>query len=194
MCDTTKNTEPAEGAVLAEPSPEPLGSSRPIVRNRSSYTNSETHFKDERLFVDRTFPRADMEQPGLEWKRPKEFCPSAQFIVDGASRMDMRQGGLSDCWFLSSVASLSLHRNLLERVVPKGQSFQEGYTGCFRFRFWQYGEWQEVMVDDLLPTKKGKLVYLRSSNNEEFWTPLLEKAYAKNTEHPIENRPYGVLR
>ncbi|XP_035242479.1 calpain-9 isoform X1 [Anguilla anguilla] len=175
MCDTAKNSELAIGAGLAEPSPQQLGSS--VTRSR--YPKCKTNFKDQPLFVDSTFPTEGMEQSGLKWKRPKEICPTAQFIIDDASRMDVCQGDLNDCWFLSAVASLSLHRHLLERVIPKGQSFQEGYTGCFVFRFWQYGEWQEVKIDDFLPTRNGQLVFLRCSRKDEFWSPLLEKAYAK---------------
>ncbi|ROJ25394.1 Calpain-8 [Anabarilius grahami] len=132
------------------------------------------------LYMDARFPVQNMPiQTDVVWKRPKEICPFPQFIVDGATRMDICQGILSDCWFLSAVASLSLYPSLLDQVVPSGQGFQKGYNGCFYFRFWQYGEWNKVRVDDRLPTRNGQLIYLSSSNREEFWSALLEKAYAK---------------
>ncbi|KAJ0063353.1 hypothetical protein NL108_000304, partial [Boleophthalmus pectinirostris] len=108
-----------------------------------------------------------------------ELCASPQFTVNGASRLDICQGKLNDCWLLSAIASLSVHHKLFQKVVPPGQDFQQHYTGCFKFRFWQYGEWVEMQVDDLLPTKDNKLIYLSSPEKQEFWSSLLEKAYAK---------------
>merc|ERR1719334_101602 len=75
-----------------------------------------------------------------------------------------------------------MNHDVLHQVIPPGQGFSEeenDYVGLFKFRLWQYGEWIEVIVDDFLPCIDNKLAYIHSESKNEFWSALLEKAYAK---------------
>ncbi|XP_078033589.1 calpain A isoform X3 [Augochlora pura] len=138
------------------------------------------------LFEDPEFPPADSSlyfsrRPDryIEWRRPMEIADNPQLFVEGFSRFDVQQGELGDCWLIAAVANLTMDPNLFFQVVPEDQSFEENYAGIFHFRFWQYGRWVDVVVDDRLPTHNGELMYLRSAESNEFWSALLEKAYAK---------------
>ncbi|XP_053668063.1 calpain-B-like [Anopheles marshallii] len=154
--------------------------------HQSFYALQQKCLDQRQLFEDPEFPATDASigMPritAVRWKRPKEISPTARFFVDGASRLDICQGALNDCWLLTATTNLTAHPWLFKRVLPEDNSFAaEQYAGIFHFRFWEFGQWVEVVIDDRLPTDPtGKLLFGRSANGDEFWSALLEKAYAK---------------
>lgn len=92
------------------------------------------------------------------------------------------KGALGNCWFIAGATGIIQNFDLFRKVVPFENSFDDAkYTGAFHFRFWIYGTWKDVVVDDYLPVGvNNRLIF--SKNREvknEFWCALLEKAYAK---------------
>uniref|UniRef100_U3KA02 Calpain 13 n=1 Tax=Ficedula albicollis TaxID=59894 RepID=U3KA02_FICAL len=125
----------------------------------------------------RLLPQEELRQ--IQWKRPTELQRNPYLIMDGVSRFDIMQGEIGDCWMLAALGSLTLRKQFLENVLPKDQGFQDDYAGIFHFRFWQYGEWVDVVIDDRLPTLNGRYLFVHPRTSNEFWPSLLEKAYAK---------------
>ncbi|XP_044060003.1 calpain-12 [Siniperca chuatsi] len=168
----------------------PLGSiENPIkFRDQDFETLLEKCLKSRELFADPVFPpeqksigMPDDPDPkkAIKWQRPKEISENAVFVEGTTGTTDICQGQLGNCWLLAALSCLTMHPTLFVKVVPPDQSLSEPYAGIFRFRFWQYGVWVEVVVDDRLPVRQGRLLFSYSHTRNEYWSALVEKAYAK---------------
>ncbi|XP_071766528.1 calpain-1 catalytic subunit-like [Centroberyx gerrardi] len=170
--------------------------SNPAKFNSQDYEHLKQYYlRREGLFVDNTFPPdnnslgdlpdlSQRQQDQVEWLRPADIMKGQNinkelsFFVEGASRFDFGQGSVGNCWFLAAIASLTFQKDLMVQVVPLDQNFKD-YAGIFHFRFWRFGKWVDVVIDDYLPTYNKQFLSVRSKSGNEFWVPLLEKAYAK---------------
>ncbi|KAG5843200.1 calpain-5-like [Anguilla anguilla] len=167
--------------------------SSPILYKNQKYSQLKQECKEaKKLFEDPEFPATNKSlfyrkpPPGtVKWKRPKEICDDPHLFVEGISSHDLNQGTLGNCWFVAACSCLALKPEHWQKVIPdwKEQEWDakhpENYAGIFHFRFWIFGEWLDVVVDDRLPTINGELTYCHSKLKNEFWSALLEKAYAK---------------
>ncbi|XP_006008487.1 calpain-5-like isoform X1 [Latimeria chalumnae] len=152
---------------------------RSCLRSRTLYEDPLFPINNESLFFKRSPPGT------IEWKRPKDVCSDPRLFVDGISSRDLHQGSLGNCWLVAAASCLATERTVWRKVIPNHDEQEwnpkrpDRYAGIFHFRFWRFGRWVDVVIDDRLPTMNGHLIFCHSIDLNEFWCALLEKAYAK---------------
>ena len=169
----------------------------PVFKDNKLYGQSykklkQKHKISKTLFTDEMFPPNNyslsykgyldgIDMDNVVWVRARDMTNGAKFISNGTCCNDVNQGYLGDCWFLAALASLAEQPQLFRKVVPKrGQSFKSrSYHGIFHFKFYKWGSWIDVVVDDFIPTYNGRPLFTYSDDQGEAWPSLVEKAYAK---------------
>ena len=162
----------------------------------------------ESLYGDGDVPPGNPRDTNVEWYPLSDISDSAQFFSDGVESNDVIQGCLGDCWFISALSVIATKDYLLrgefsddilsdkkideeESIMlstgiypPIFHSFRK--KGIFCFRFFKDFKWRYVLVDNRLPCNKiyndnqiPTLLYGQCRARNEFWVPLIEKAYAK---------------
>ena len=162
----------------------------------------------ESLYGEGDVPPGNPRDTNVEWYPLSDISDSAQFFSDGVESNDVIQGCLGDCWFISALSVIATKDYLLrgefsddilsdkkideeESVMlstgiypPIFHSFRK--KGIFCFRFFKNFKWRYVLVDNRLPCNKiyndnqiPTLLYGKCRARNEFWVPLIEKAYAK---------------
>lgn len=149
---------------------------------------------DTDLFSKRR-PMTPMSVHRLDW-----IFESPQFMIDGYSSSDIKQGALGDCWWLAAVSNIAHRRDLMDKICVA----RDEECGIYGFVFHRDGEWIPTIVDDNLYLRhidfgydtevydsRGKkarlwkkqkqtgseaLFFSRCEEENETWLPLLEKA------------------
>ncbi|XP_059169524.1 calpain-5-like [Physella acuta] len=166
------------------------GDKKPQLFREQNYAELRAHcLSTGILFKDPEFPPIisslcfNNTDKGIEWKRPREIIRNPKFVFGTVKTENISQGNLGNCTFVAACVSVCHDRQLWENVVPdsKKQVFYPAlaYAGIFHFKIWSFGQWMDVVIDDYLPTRGGRLIFTHSKSGDEFWAALLEKAYAK---------------
>jgi len=144
-------------------------------------------------FEDPDFELFDQwESTPVTWLRPAQIAEGqgkdkAVFVDDDFVLDDVDQGWLGDCWFLASIAAVidEVPELLAKHLAQAKEDFELG-SGKLRFKFFDFGEEVEVVIDDRLPCYAethihggGRLLFCTSNRSIELWSALLEKAFAK---------------
>lgn len=149
-----------------------------FLANADSLLSPEYH-NGQLLNEQMEFVRKEIKSDNIEWKRVSEIFGEDNYDIfqDKIEVRDIKQGELSDCYFLSALASLTEFPDFIyQRFVTQKVSWE----GFYVIIFFIDGEWQKVFVDDYFPVEKGtKSLAFTQTNGTEIWPILLEKAWAK---------------
>ena len=126
------------------------------------------------VFKDPTIINRSM--PLDSWRRPSEYSSDSSLFQGGVKSGNIQVGCISDSWFLSAAALVATQPDLLQYLF---MSVYPEY-GFYQMRFFKYGEWIPVTIDDMMPSEASNaLLFASSPKTDELWVSVLEKAYAK---------------
>lgn len=122
------------------------------------------------------------------WKRIDDICESPLFQKELIDSDYVQQGELGDCYFLSALSRIAkqyylvpflFYRDTPDQILGHVKDSINIKSGAVVIYFNCFGRKTPVLIDTLLPTRNGHLIYSHpSDNSKSAWFCLVEKAYA----------------
>ena len=139
-----------------------------IIKKGSPFTDPEFPPNDESIGTPAS---------STSWARAPAIVGSGIcMFYDGIAPDDIVQGGLGDCWFLSTISCIAREPQLIERLFT---TKHPNAAGVFEVNLCVGGEFVKIAIDDHFPVNASNKPIYVSSVKPEVWVMILEKAFAK---------------
>jgi calpain-15 len=119
----------------------------------------------------------------ITWKKASEIpllkakSGILEIFPELVTPSDVVQGGLGDCWFLTTISALAEYPQRIKRLFLNDKH-ETNAANIYGVKICKNGIWENVIVDDWLPVRNNQPVFSKS-NGKFLWVPIIEKAYAK---------------